>query len=555
MPCYTMLINMTVNKMNETVIKQNNSKLIMFFLIGALLTALFLILIIIIINDNITAGGRFSFKDDSARIVFLVIFIIATLMFGFLAICSFYRLLRPSDVLVINEKGFTYNSSLHSKSFIPWEYVDDIHIIKYNRNKYIAVKTNGNFTGAEINISLGITDAKYEDVLELMQNSLSEYRSQAGIDTPCQDYPSEEEDNLSTPQVDGKKKMPFFFSLFKPTAGYFITPVLINTNILIFIAMIISGVNFLAPEIQSLLDWGANFRPLTLSGQWWRLFTAIFLHIGVAHILLNMYALIYIGFLLEPLLGKARFLAAYLISGIAASVVSLWWHDFSVGAGASGAIFGMYGVFLALLTTNLLDKSIKGAFFVSIVIFVGYSILNGLITDNRVDNAAHIGGLISGLLIGYAFVPSLKSKNSKLILLTTGILSIVLLVSSFAVCKSLPNDLGKYIEKRKEFSVMESKALEFFSLPRETPKATVLYELKNNGIFYWNENLKLVESMDELNLPPHIMEDNAKLKEYCELRIKCYELYYKSILEDTYKYQVEIDEYNKQIEKLLSGDN
>jgi len=159
--------------------------------------------------------------------------------------------------------------------------------------------------------------------------------------------------------------------------------------------MIISGVHFFMPENQSLLDWGANFKPLTLAGQWWRLFTAIFLHIGIFHLLFNMYALFYIGLLLEPYLGKARFLAAYLISGIAASITSLWWNDLIISAGASGAIFGMYGVFLSLLSTNLLDKSVKKALLTSIAIFVVYNLLNGLKQGSGIDNAAHIGGLVS----------------------------------------------------------------------------------------------------------------------------------------------------------------
>jgi rhomboid protease GluP len=110
--------------------------------------------------------------------------------------------------------------------------------------------------------------------------------------------------------------------------------------------------------------------------------------------------LLYIGLLLEPYLGKTRFLTAYLISGIAASMTSLWWNDLTISAGASGAIFGMYGVFLALLSTNLLDKSVKKVLFTSIAVFAGYNILNGLKSNSGIDNAAHIGGLISGLIIG-----------------------------------------------------------------------------------------------------------------------------------------------------------
>ena len=389
-------------------------------------------------------------------------------------------------------------------------------------------------------------------VIERIRKKLTQIEIESKIVELQQRYVSKEEDVFNKPPSTSKEKLTNFFSIFMPTKGYFVTPILININILIFIAMILSGVHFLLPENQSLLEWGANFRPLTLAGQWWRLFSAIFLHIGIFHLLLNMYALLYIGFLLEPYLGKTRFLAAYLISGIAASVTSLWCHDLTISAGASGAIFGMYGVFLALLTTNLLDKSVKKALLASIAVFVGYNILYGLNPDSGVDNAAHIGGLISGLIIGYAFVPSLqKYNNVSLKSLTIGILSVILCISSFTVYKSLPNDIGKYDEKMKEFVAMESMALGVFSLPEGTSTEKILYELKYGGIYYWNENLKLVESLNDLDLPQLIIERNAKLKEYCELRVKSYELYYKAISEDTDKYQMEINDYNNKIETIV----
>ncbi|MBP9792361.1 MAG: rhomboid family intramembrane serine protease, partial [Flavobacterium sp.] len=160
------------------------------------------------------------------------------------------------------------------------------------------------------------------------------------------------EDELSTDDdinlnPSSSEKASSFFSIFKPTEGYFITPILINLNIIVFTIMVLFGVDFISPTSENLILWGANFRPLTLEGEWWRLLTNCFLHIGIFHLLMNLYALMYIGVLLEPHLGKLKFISAYLLAGLLASVTSLWWHDFTVSAGASGAIFGMYGVFLA----------------------------------------------------------------------------------------------------------------------------------------------------------------------------------------------------------------
>lgn len=368
-----------------------------------------------------------------------------------------------------------------------------------------------------------------------------------------QKNPKIENNALSKPPSTSINKLSGFFSVFKPAKDYFVTPILLLTTISIFLIMVLSGVNFLTPSGESLLNWGANFKPMTLDGQWWRLFTAIFLHIGIFHLLMNMYALVYIGLLLEPYLGKSRFVSAYLLTGIASSIVSLWYHDITISAGASGAIFGLYGVFLALLTTNLLDKSVKKAFLTSILVFVVYNIVNGLKPDSGIDNAAHIGGLLSGFLIGYAFIPSLKNFESKKLKFTTlASLTVITLLSSFLVYKILPNDIGKYEKDIQRFVSMEAKALEVFNLPDDTSEEQYINEFTKHGIYYWNENIKLLDGFKELDLPAHIRTKNSILREYCKLRIKSYEFVCKSIEEDTDAYEIAIDDCNKKMEKIIS---
>lgn len=349
-----------------------------------------------------------------------------------------------------------------------------------------------------------------------------------------------------------KEKITDIFSIFKPVQGYFITPVLINLNILLFTIMAISGVSILSPDSESLIRWGANFRPVTLEGQWWRLITCCFLHIGILHLLMNMYALVYIGLLLEPHLGKGRFAAAYLLTGIAASLTSLCWHDLTISAGASGAIFGMYGVFLAMLTTNLIEKSARKALLASIGIFVVYNLANGI--KGNIDNAAHIGGLISGLIIGYIFYPGLKNPAAvKLKYAPIGLMTILVLSVSFVVLKKIPNDLGKYDSEIKKFVSMEQTALQVFRLPQNAPKEKILSGLKENGIYYWEKCIKLISDIDRLNLPEAIHSRNKKLITYCELRIKSYDLIYKTVSEDTQQYTEEVQEYNRKIENIING--
>jgi len=202
--------------------------------------------------------------------------------------------------------------------------------------------------------------------------------------------------------ADAQEVLQFFI----PRKGFFITPIIIDLNILIFIIMVFSGLGFISFRTADLLSWGANFKPSTTNGEWWRLLTSIFLHGGLMHLLANMYGLLFVGIFLEPVLGRIKYSIAYLVTGICASLTSLWWHDATVSVGASGAIFGLYGVFLVLLLTKVFPKEVSKAFLASTLIFVGYNLLMGF--TGGIDNAAHIGGLISGSVIGLILYPQLK---------------------------------------------------------------------------------------------------------------------------------------------------
>lgn len=362
------------------------------------------------------------------------------------------------------------------------------------------------------------------------------------------DFASAEEDIISSP-LNKKEKMSGLFSLITPTEGYFVTPVIVVLNILVFVAMAVTGVSFFMPSNESLLLWGANFRPVTIEGEYWRLFTSTFLHIGIFHLLMNMYALIYIGLLLEPYLGRVRFLSAYLIAGVSGSVASIFWNDLTISAGASGAIFGMYGVFVALLTTKLIEKSARKSLLISIGVFVLYNLANGL--NGGIDNAAHIGGLLSGLVIGYTFYPSLIKPDKILKPITIGILIVIFSIGSFGIVKNITSDINRYDEDMQLFLMLEQKALGLFRLPQTSTDDQVLFEIENNGIKNWEASLKLIEKLDTYDLPDALYLQNARLKEYCQLRIKSYETIKKAIIEGTNKYDDEINGINKEIEEII----
>lgn len=178
-----------------------------------------------------------------------------------------------------------------------------------------------------------------------------------------------------------------------------VTPVLLVLCLLVFIAMVATGTSAFNPSVESLIRWGASFGPRTLNGEWWRLLSAAFVHVGVLHLLLNGFCLFQLGTIAEALLGSRRFVAVYLLSALGGSLLGLGIHPMTVSAGASGAIFGVAGALFALYRRNVggtfpsLQKSLR-----SIVPFILYNLMFGL--QPGIDNAAHVGGLVTGLLLG-----------------------------------------------------------------------------------------------------------------------------------------------------------
>jgi rhomboid protease GluP len=181
----------------------------------------------------------------------------------------------------------------------------------------------------------------------------------------------------------------------------FVTYGLIATNALVFLAMLVRGAGFLEIDSHVHMVWGANFGPATASGEWWRLLACIFLHFGVIHLAMNTWALYDAGRVVERLFGHRSFLAIYLIAGVTGSVASLLWNPASISAGASGAVFGVFGALLAyfLRQPGSVPAAVLARLRLVTIAFVAYALLFGFLVP-RIDNAAHVGGLIGGFLQG-----------------------------------------------------------------------------------------------------------------------------------------------------------
>ena len=184
-------------------------------------------------------------------------------------------------------------------------------------------------------------------------------------------------------------------------SGIGLTQVIFGINVAVFLGMALSGSTIMDFPVRELVAWGANVGALTFSGEWWRLLTNIFVHGGLIHIAFNMWCLWNLGQLCESLYGRWTYAAVYLICGLGASLASAAWHPYTPSVGASGAIFGLAGALITALKLGefSVPRPALSGTLRSLGAFVVYNLIFGFALPG-IDNTAHIGGLITGLIVG-----------------------------------------------------------------------------------------------------------------------------------------------------------
>ena len=217
------------------------------------------------------------------------------------------------------------------------------------------------------------------------------------------------------------------------------TMVFLAANLMVFLLMLVFGAGWWHTPNGVQLAWGANFGPATQDGQWWRLFTAMFIHFGVVHLALNMWALWDIGRLVERLHGRWRFALLYLGSGVAGNLVSLVMQgNQAVSGGASGAVFSLYGALLVFLwrERRQVDRGEFRWLFGGALAFSTLMLVLGLVVQG-IDNSAHAGGLVAGMLLGGLLaVP--WTPQSPPVLRTNGVALLMLLAAWAVLIMRLP---------------------------------------------------------------------------------------------------------------------
>ena len=192
------------------------------------------------------------------------------------------------------------------------------------------------------------------------------------------------------------------------------TMLLAGANIIVFLLLSLRG---MTEDAEFMLRHRAMYVPYVAeSGEYYRLFTCMFLHFGFDHLMNNMIVLILVGWNLELTVGKIRYLVIYIASGLCGNIVSAVWDirigEYVVSAGASGAVFGLIG---ALLYVSLCDRGRSGGisgrrliFMILLMLYYGFS-------STGVDNAAHVGGLLSGFLFAVLLYRKQKRESSQIV--------------------------------------------------------------------------------------------------------------------------------------------
>jgi len=365
-----------------------------------------------------------------------------------------------------------------------------------------------------------------------------------------------------------KNKIKNVLFLFFPQKGYTVTPILVLVNIFYYIALVFFSIVYLRYQfvrngssydpdfIEALkkiaLNFGVNQRNLVLGGEYWRLISYQFIHGSKSHLFFNMYALVYLGLMIENKLGWKKYLFIYLMSGICGGLVSLIFHQEGVMMGASGAIMGLYGAFLALLITKTFEPKATKALLVSTLIVSLLVLINGAF-GKRVDNSAHIGGFVSGFIFTYL----LNYKWDKTFEVKTWAryaVSVLLFLMFFSGVLHFSPKYGteEYRKLRDTFNGNMGSLNGIMNLKISLPKDVKLASIKEDGIIPTERNLVVIKQMQALTLRPEdALERDEKIK-LSKASHRAVMLMYRDIKADsTYRYSRQTSTALAQVFEIL----
>lgn len=371
---------------------------------------------------------------------------------------------------------------------------------------------------------------------------------------------SHDDSYLNLAPLKAKDQIKNVFYLLYPQKDYLVTSILVNLCILYFL---VTGASLLwafqSPHetvrpaellTRVYLNLGANSREHVLSGGFWRLVTSPFLHMSFSHLFFNMYTLVYIGLMIENKLGPFATATVYLLSGICGSLLSVYTHNLGFMIGASGAIMGMFGAFLALLLSSAFEKSANKALLISTVILVAYMLLSGLAAKG-VDNSAHFGGIISGFIIGYLlYNTELSGRKISIWYRAVSAVSIVLVFTSFIYLFSPNYKVKEYARLKWEFNKNDSEYYGLYYISTKMSKDQKLKLVKKHGIAVSERNLKITKEMGGLVLTDRDKLDFGYRKIVAQKEHRAAMLMYRDFKKGTNENRTEIQDLINSLNQL-----
>lgn len=320
-----------------------------------------------------------------------------------------------------------------------------------------------------------------------------------------------------------------------------VTIFLVIANVLVFGFCYFRIHTFQEPAwTLNLLRMGAEFNPLTLDAEWYRIFTHMFLHGHIPHLLFNMYALFSVGVGLENEIGSKKFSWLYVLTGVGAALTSLYWNLFAIGVGASGAIFGLFGFSLVL---NIFQSRREGLpiapILMNFALFLGINLL--FAEAMNADNSAHMGGLAVGVLLGAVSFFQNSSRDVKVEWLV-----VPLLVAAFFL---LPRYQVTYFRFFQKVLDVEDSSRHLFDRDLSDEQYLEAFKREQKS---WGEALQQLNAHQYL--PEALHSDTFKLRRYIGWRMKQTDYRIAMVEKESYVYMDSIEMADNRMRPFLSLD-
>lgn len=320
---------------------------------------------------------------------------------------------------------------------------------------------------------------------------------------------------------------------------------LISLTGMLFLVGFIGLINNRVDSIP-IINLLCNHRYYTLQGEYWRLFTSMFVHNNQIILILNFHALMFFGLYLEPLIGKWKLLVAYVVSGLLAAAVSITVIENQYIAGAQGAIAGLAGIYLAIMIFGMFDKRnwlpVAWASIIYIII--------SLVID-RHSWISLLGGFTGGFITGLAYYPVFAMRENKAGHRKAALVMMALILCPVMVLMLLlPNKVKIFEQKMVVFIEREQKADSTFFNLNHLNKKQLLQAIKQDCIEGWKQNELITNELASLNLPEPAHYKNKMAKNYCKVQLQMARLKLRSLQDDKYYYDEAIDICEEELQSL-----